>query len=144
MTFMNNSANFKQFQLLKFINENCNDHHVISKISIVLRRDKLEAPYYMNTKIRLSTCMDKEENEMIHAMDILNHSRMHNLKESKYDEIKSLVLDLFDGDNESDLVEFSKNDKRLKIDIMSKNNDEFINLFNDYHELFDRIDNLTD
>ena len=36
MTFMNNSANFKQFQLLKFINENCNDHHVISKISIVI------------------------------------------------------------------------------------------------------------
>ena len=144
MTFMNNSANFKQFQLLKFINENCNDHHVITKISIVLRRDKIEAPYYMNTKIRLSTCMDKEENEMIHAMDILNHSRMHNLNEYKYDEIRSLVLDLFDSDNESTLVEFSKNDKRLKIDLMSKNDDEFRNLFEDYHELFERIDNLID
>ena len=84
MTFMNNGANIKQFQLLKFINENCDDDHVISKISIVLRRDKIEAPYYMNTKIRLSTCMDKEENGMIHAMDILNHSRMYNMTEYIY------------------------------------------------------------
>ena len=84
MTFMNNNANIKQFQLLKFINENCNDDHVISRISIVLRRDKIEAPYYMNTKIRFSTCIDRQENGLIHAMDILNHSRMHNLTEDKY------------------------------------------------------------
>ena len=45
MTFMNNDANIKQFQLIKFVNENCNDDHVISKVSIVLRRDKIEAPY---------------------------------------------------------------------------------------------------
>jgi hypothetical protein len=140
---MNNSANFKQFQLLKFINENFNDHHVISKISIVLRRDKLEAPYYMNTKIRLSTCMDKEENGLIHAMDILNHSRMYNMTEYKYDEIKSLILDLFDGDN-SDQVEFSKNDERLKISFMSKNDDEFRRLYENYHELFEMMDNLID
>ena len=144
MTFMNNSANFKQFQLLKFINENCNDHHVISKISIVLRRDKLEAPYYMNTKIRLSTCMDKEENGMIHAMDILNHSRLHNMIDYKYEEIKSLILDLFDGDHESDMVEFSQNDQRLKISLMSKNDDEFRNLYENYHELFEMMDNLID
>ena len=144
MTFMNNGANIKQFQLLKFINENCDDDHVISRITIVLRRDKLEAPYYINTKIRLSTCMDKEENGMIHAMDILNHSRMHNLCEYKYDEIKSLVIDLFDGDNKSELVEFSRNDERLKISFMSKNDDEFRKLYEDYHELFEMMDNLTD
>ena len=144
MTFMNNSANFKQFQLLKFINENCNDHHVISKISIVLRRDKLEAPYYMNTKIRLSTCMDKEENGLIHAMDILNHSRMYNMTEYKYDEIKSLILDLFDGKPKSEFVEFSQNDQRLKISLMSKNDDEFRRLYENYHELFEMMDNLID
>ena len=144
MTFMNNSANFKQFQLLKFINENCNDHHVISKISIVLRRDKLEAPYYMNTKIRLSTCMDKEENGMIHAMDIFNHSRMHNLIDYKYDEIRSLILDLFDGKPKSELAEFSQNDQRLKVSLMSKNDDEFRNLYENYHELFEMMDNLID
>lgn len=140
MTFMNNGANIKQFQLLKFINGNCDDDHVISKISIVLRRDKIEAPYYMNTKIRLSTCMDKEENGMIHAMDILNHSRMYNMTEYKYDEIKSLILELFDGDQEG----FSLNEKRLKIDLMSKNDDEFRSLYEDYRELFERIDNLID
>ena len=143
MTFMNNNANIKQFQLIKFLNENVNDDHVISRISIVLRRDKLEAPYYMNTKIRLSSCLDNGENGLIHAMDILNHSRMYNLTEEKYNEIKSLIIDTFEG-NESDQVEFTKNDKQIKIAIMSKNDLEFKNLFENYHELFEKIDNLID
>ena len=140
---MNNNANIKQFQLIKFLNENVNDDHVISRISIVLRRDKLEAPYYMNTKIRLSSCLDNGENGLIHAMNILNHSRMYNLTEEKYNEIKSLIIDTFEG-NESDQVEFSKNDKQIKIVIMSKNDLEFKNLFESYHELFEKIDNLID
>ena len=119
MTFMNNNANIKQFQLIKFLNENVNDDHVISRISIVLRRDKLEAPYYMNTKIRLSSCLDNEENGLIHAMNILNHSRMYNLTEEKYNEIKSLIIDTFEG-NQLSQVEFTKNDKQIKIAIMSK------------------------
>ncbi len=143
MTFMNNNANIKQFQLIKFLNENVNDDHVISRISIVLRRDKLEAPYYMNTKIRLSSCLDNGENGLIHAMNILNHSRMYNLTEEKYNEIKSLIIDTFEG-NESDQVEFTKNDKQIKIAIMSKNDLEFKNLFENYHELFEKIDNLID
>ena len=140
---MNNNANIKQFQLIKFLNENVNDDHVISRISIVLRRDKLEAPYYMNTKIRLSSCLDNGENGLIHAMNILNHSRMYNLTEEKYNEIKSLIIDTFEG-NESDQVEFTKNDKQIKIAIMSKNDLEFKNLFENYHELFEKIDNLID
>ena len=141
---MNNGANIKQFQLVKFINENCNDDHVISKISIVLRRDKIEAPYYMDTKIRLSSCIDMPDNGIIHAMDLLNHNRMHNLTEEKYNEIKSLIIDAFDNDNESDQVKIFKEDKRLKIVFMSKNDDEIRNLFESYHELFDKIDNLID
>ena len=140
---MNNNANIKQFQLIKFLNENVNDDHVISRISIVLRRDKLEAPYYMNTKIRLSSCLDNGERGLIHAMNILNHSRMYNLTEEKYNEIKSLIIDTFEG-NESDQVEFTKNDKQIKIAIMSKNDLEFKNLFENYHELFEKIDNLID
>ena len=140
---MNNNANIKQFQLIKFLNENVNDDHVISRISIVLRRDKLEAPYYMNTKIRLSSCLDNGENGLIHAMNILNHSRMYNLTEEKYNEIKSLIIDTFEG-NESDQVEFTKNDKQIKIAIMSKNDLEFKNLFENYHELFEKIDDLID
>ena len=128
MTFMNNDANIKQFQFLKFINENCNDDHVISKISIVLRRDKIEAPYYMVTKIRLSSCIDKPENELIHAMDILNHARRYNLTEGIYDEIKSMLIDTFDND-ESNRVKISKRDEELKIDIMTIYDEEFESLF---------------
>ncbi len=141
---MNNNANIKQFQLIKFINENCSDDHVISKISIVLRRDKIEAPYYMDTKIRLSSCIDMPDNGIIHAMNILNHNRMHNLTEEKYDEIKSVIVDIFDVKNESDQVKIFKEDKRLKIVLMSKNDEEFMNLFNEYGELFEKIDNLID
>lgn len=144
MTFMNSNANIKQFQLIKFINENCSDDHVISKISIVLRRDKIEAPYYMNTKIRLSSCIDMPDNGIIHAMNILNHNRMHNLTEEKYAEIKSLIEDTFDGDDESGQVKIFKEDKKLKLVLMSKNDEEIRNLFKKYQELFDRIDNLVD
>lgn len=144
MTFMNNGGNIKQFQLVKFVNENCDDDHVISKISIVLRRDKIEAPYYMDTKIRLSSCIDRQDTGIIHAMDILNHNRMYNLTEDKYNEIKSLILDAFDDNNESDQVKIFKEDKRLKIVLMSKNDDEIVNLFENYHELFEIIDNLID
>ena len=144
MTFMNNGANIKQFELLRFVNENCIDDHVISKISIVLRRDKIEAPYYMDTKIRMSSCIDMHENGIIHAMDILNHNRMHNLSEDTYNEIKSLIDDAFDDNSESDQIKIFKDDQKIKIVLMSKNDEEFANLFNDYHELFDRIDNLID
>ena len=141
MTFMNSTANIKQFQLIKFLNENCDDDHVISKVSILLRRDKIEAPYYMITKIRLSTCIDRPDNGIIHAMDILNHVRRHNLTEGAYDEIKSLIID---NGHESDLVKITKNDEQLKMVLMSRNDDEFINLFKDYGELCDKIDNLVD
>lgn len=144
MTFMNNGANIKQFQLMEFINENCDDDHVISKISIVLRRDKIEAPYYMDSKIRMSSCIDMPDNGIIHAMNLLNHNRMYNLTEEKYDEIKSLIIGMFDGNNESDQVKIFKEDKRLKIVLMSKNVDEFRNLFKNYRELFDKIDGLID
>lgn len=139
MTLMNN-ANIKQFQLIKFMNENCTDDHMMSKISIVLRRDKIEAPYYMTTNIKLSSCVDMPENGLIHAMDMLNHTRRHNLTEDAYNEIKSLIVE---SNSESGQV-ISENDKQLKMVLMSKNDAEFRNLLNDYGELFDRIDNLID
>ena len=141
MTFMNDNANIKQFQLIKFINENCNDDHVISRISIVLRRDKIGAPYYMITKIKLSTCIDRQENGLIHAMDILNHNRRHNLTEDRYNEIKSLIID---RNHDFDQVKILKNDNGLKMELMSKNDEEFGNLYESYQELFEKIDNLTD
>lgn len=140
MNFMNDNANMKQFQWLKFINETCHDDHVISRISIVLRRDKIEAPYYMVTQIRLSTCIDRAENGLIHAMDIINHNRRHNLKEDTYNEIKSLILNV----KESEGTKITKRDQEIKIDFMTKNDEEYDNLFSQYQELFEKIDNLID
>ncbi len=141
MNFMNNSANIKQFQLIRYINENCSDDHVISKISIVLRRDKIEAPYYMITKIKMSSCIDRQDNGLIHAMDMLSHHRRHNLTEDKYNEIKSLIVDASDGDNQVKVIE---KENQIKMILMSKNDDEFRNLFKSYSELFEKIDNLVD
>ena len=144
MTFMNNTSNIKQFQLIKFINGNCSDDHVITKISIVLRRDKIEAPYYMDTNIKLSSCIDREKNGLIHAMDMLNHNRRYNLTEDTYNEIKSLILNKFDSNHESDQVKILENDHQLKISLMSKNDDEIRKFFKNYGEVFDRIDSLID
>lgn len=142
MTFMNKGANIKQFQLVRFINENSSDDHVISKISIVLRRDKIEAPYYMDTKIRLSSCIDMADNGIMHAMNILNHNRMYNLTQETYNEIKSMICDAFGDVEQSDSVKIFKKEKRLKIVLMSKNEEEFMKLFESHHELFDKIDSL--
>ena len=141
MNFMNDSANVKQLQLLRFINENCDDDHVMSKITIVLRRDKIEAPYYMIVKVKLTTCIDRPENGLIHAMDVLNHTRRHNLTEDAYNEIKSLIVK---GDFESNQVEISESDEQLKMVLMSRNDEEMGNLFKGYGELFDKIDDLVD
>lgn len=141
MTFMNKTATLKQFKLIEYVNENCNDDHVISKISIILRRDKIEAPFYMITKIKLSSCIDRHENGLIHAMDLLNHHRQHNLTEDTYNEIRSLIINF---NHESDYVKLSEKDNQLKMVLMSKNDEEFRNLFKNYHELFDKIDKLID
>ena len=68
---------------------------------------------------------------------------MYNLTEGKYNEIRSMIIDTFE-DNKSEQVEFSKNDKQIKIAIMSKNDEEFKSLFESYQELFEKIDNLID
>ena len=137
---MNNNANIKEFQLIKFINENSKDDHVISKISIVLRRDKIEAPYYMITKIKMSTCIDRPDNGLIHAMDMLSHHRKHNLTEEKYNQIISMIEDA-SGDEQ---VKIIKNDNQLNMTMMSKNDEELSEIFKKYGELFDIIDGIVD
>ena len=141
MNFMNNDANMKQFKLLEFINENCSDDHVVSKITIVLRRDKIEAPYYMVIKISMSSCIDRPDKGLIHAMDMLNHTRRHNLTEDVYNEIKSLIVE---SAQETDLVKVTQTDEQVKMVLMSRNDNEFMNLLKDHGELFDKIDNLID
>lgn len=141
MNIMNKDANIKQFQLIKFMNENCDDDHVMSKMTIMLRRDKIEAPYYMITKVSVSTCIDRPENGLMHAMDVLNLTRRYNLTEETFREIRSLIID---GDCESDLVKITEKDEQLKMTLMSKNDDEIESLFKDYGKLFEKIDNLVD
>lgn len=141
MTFMTDNANIRQFQLTRFINENSSDEHVISKISIVLRRDKVEAPYYMSTTVRISTCIDMPEKGLIHAMDMLNHTRMHNLSEEKYGKIRTLILDAAEsGDEQADVM---REDTRIKMVLVSKSGDEFQKLLKNYHELLEMIDGLA-
>ena len=139
MTFLDENANIRQFGLVKFMNENSSDEHVISKISIVLRRDKIEAPYYMSTAVRLSSCLDMPERGMFHAMDMLNFHRMHNLTEEKYNQIRTLIIDAEDND----LVESPRQDKRLKREMTSKSDEEFAELRRNFHALFERIDGLV-
>ena len=108
----------------------------------MLRRDKIEAPYYMDSKIRLSSCIDKPENGVTHAMNLLNHNRMYNLDEIKFNEIKSLIEDTFDDESEAVMV--FKEEKKLTIVLMSKNNDETRMILDSYQDLFDKIDGLID
>ena len=138
MTFTNNDANIKQFQLIKFFNENCSDDHIMSKCSIVLRRDKIEAPYYMICKIMISSCIDMEEMGLFHAMDVLNHVRRHNLTESAYNKIRELVL----GVPESDMVKITRDDVQIKMDVMTRSDEQFRELFDECRDLFDKIDSL--
>ena len=137
MELFNENANIKQFQFVKFINENSDDEHLITKISFIFRRDKIEAPYYMNVKIKISTCLDKPESGIIHAMDVLNHHRMYNLTEETYREIISIIDKSFDSE------ELIKKDNSLKIHLTSARNSQARCIFEKYSELFDKIDNLV-
>ena len=67
---------------------------------------------------------------------------MYNLDEIKFNEIKSLIEDTFD--DESEAVKVFKEEKKLKIVLMSKNNDETRMILDSYQDLFDKIDGLID
>ena len=69
------NTNLKQFEFIKYVAENAGDEHVMAKIIIRLRYDKVEAPYYMETRIRISSCADLQDNGIFHAMDVFNHRR---------------------------------------------------------------------
>ena len=138
MNAFNDNGNIKQFQLTRLINENCADEHVITKISIVLRRDKIEAPYYMVTKIKVSSCIDNENSGLVHAMDMMSLNRMHNLSEEAYHEIESII----NHTSESEAVKVTSDENGMKIAIMSRSNAETISLFENHRKLFERVDGL--
>ena len=140
MTAFNDNGNVKQFQLIKLINENSDDEHIITKATVVLRRDKIEAPYYMVTKVKVSSCIDNADGGLIHAMDMISHNRMHNLTEEKYGEIESLIEDAASSDG----IEVTSSEKGVKLALLSKSNKETMDLLEKHHELFEKIDGLID
>ena len=89
------NTNLKQFEFIKYVAENAGDEHVMAKIIIRLRYDKVEAPYYMETRIRISSCADLQDNGIFHAMDVFNHRRMYNFLEDKYGEVLALLDETF-------------------------------------------------
>ena len=138
MNAFNDNGNIKQFKLTRLINENCADEHVVTKMSIVLRRDKIEAPYYMVTKIKISSCIDNKTSGLVHAMDLVSLNRMYNLTEKAYNEIKGIIDDAC----ESDGVKVTSDEKRMKMAIISRSNAETISLFEKHQELFESLDSL--
>ena len=88
----------------------------------------------------MSTCIDRPDNGLIHAMDMLSHHRKHNLTEEKYNQIRALIEDA-SGDEQ---VKIIKNDNQLNMTMMSKNDEELSEIFKKYGELFDIIDGIVD
>ena len=94
----------------------------------------------MVCKIKVSTCIDRHENGLMHAMDMLSHHRRHNLTEEKYNEIRSLI----GGETERDHVKITEKDQQINMVLISRSADEFNDFFNEYGELFNKIDNMID
>ena len=123
------NTNLKQFEFIKYVAENAGDEHVMAKIIIRLRYDKVEAPYYMETRIRISSCADLQDNGIFHAMDVFNHRRMYNFLEDKYGEVLALLDETFKEES--------------KYIIMTRSLEELEEVFKIYGDFFKAIDDLV-
>ena len=142
--FMNlfSNTNLKQFEFIKYVAENAGDEHVMAKIIIRLRYDKVEAPYYMETRIRISSCADLQDNGIFHAMDVFNHRRMYNFLEDKYGEVLALLDETFK--EESKYLEIKDENEKIKdYIIMTRSLEELEEVFKIYSDFFKAIDDLV-
>ena len=136
------NTNLKQFEFIKYVAENAGDDHVMAKIIIRLRHDKLEAPYYMETRIRISSCADLQDKGIFHAMDVFNHRRMYNFLEDKYGEVMNLLDETFKED--SKYLEIKDENEKIKdFIISSKSIEELDEVFKIYGDFFKTIDDLA-
>jgi hypothetical protein len=136
------NTNLKQFEFIKYVAENAGDEHVMAKIIIRLRYDKVEAPYYMETRIRISSCADLQDNGIFHAMDVFNHRRMYNFHEDKYGEVLALLDETFK--EESKCLEIKDENEKIKdYIIMTKSLEELEEVFKIYGDFFKTIDDLV-
>ena len=136
-----NQVNLKQFQTLKYIAENVQDDHIMCKIVCELRSDKIDAPYYLDTKISISHCTGMYNKGILHAMDVFNHHRMYNLLEEKYNEIKEIIDNTFTKDNPHIKLEKTDAYSIIKIEVLEVA--DLMQIFEDYDEFFNIIDALA-
>ena len=92
--------------------------------------------------LHLTVTYDGNHYIIIDSVQYLERTGSLNLKEETYNEIESMICDAFGDVEQSDSVKIFKKEKRLKVVLMSKNEEEFNNLFERHKELFDKIDSL--
>lgn len=136
-----NEINLKEFELLKYISQNTKSPHVTCIIKILLQSDKIETPYYMDTEISLSYCMENHNKGIVHAMDVLKHHRMYNLTEEKFNEFKKTMKNFENTQEKTIKTEFTKNKQTIEIQTLNTSKLKYI--LEEYKELFEKIDQLA-
>lgn len=136
-----NQVNLKQFETLKYIIDNLHDDHIMCKINCELRSDKIDAPFYLDTKISISHCTGMYNKGILHAMDVFNHHRMYNLKEEKYDEIKKIINETFTEEHPH--LSIQKNEKSYIIYVEVLEVSDLQEILNKYKDFFNIIDELA-
>lgn len=136
-----NQVNLKQFETLKYIIHNVQDDHIMCKINCELRSDKIDAPFYLDTKISISHCTGMYNKGILHAMDVLNHHRMYNLKEDKYEEIKKIINETFTEEHPLITRKFSQEVNSIYIEVLEVS--DLQDIFDKYDDFFKIIDDLA-
>ncbi|HIH34903.1 MAG TPA: hypothetical protein HA255_00475 [Methanosphaera sp.] len=136
-----NQVNLKQFETLKYIIHNVQDDHIMCKINCELRSDKIDAPFYLDTKISISHCTGMYNKGILHAMDVFNHHRMYNLKEDKYEEIKKIINETFTEEHPLITRKFSQEVNSIYIEVLEVS--DLQDIFDKYDDFFKTIDDLA-
>lgn len=135
-------SNLKQFETLKYIIENTQEHHITCIINIMIQSDKIDTPYYMDTEIAITECTQTENKGIVHAMDVLKHHRMYNITEDKYREMKKIIDEKFkDADDKTVTTNLAPT--KDEIEIRTLNKSKLDKILTEYEELFRIIDDLA-
>ncbi|OED29888.1 hypothetical protein [Methanosphaera sp. WGK6] len=132
-----------EFKTLKYIIDNTEEHHITCKINIMMQSDKIDTPYYMDTKIAITHCSETENKGIIHAMDVLSHHRMYNLTEEKYNEMKNIIEYSFSKKEQTKILTVNMTDTKYEIEIRTLNKTKLDKILSQYKILFDKIDELA-
>lgn len=137
-----NNANLRQFQTLQHIIDNSDEEHITCIINILIQSDKIDTPYYLDTKIKITHCAETINKVIVHAMDVLENHRMYNITEEKYNQIKTLVDKLFEGNNDL-RTKTEITPQKDGIQIITMNKKKLQKTLNEYENLFQVIDDLS-